>query len=101
MHGILQVELFGQFGEIVGVRIHIVAGPGLTRATMAAAVVGDTSISTGRKEEHLIFKRIRRERPAMTEYHGLSAAPVLIVDLRAIFGGNRAHRVFSFAGRYR
>ena len=67
---------------------------------MATAVVRDTSISAGRQEEHLIFKRIRRERPAMAEYYGLSAAPVLVVDLCAVFGGNRAHRVFSFAGRY-
>src|SRR6202035_2360472 len=97
VHGVLQVELIGQFGEIVGVGVHIVAGPGLTRATMAPAVMSDTSISVGRQKEHLIFKGIRRERPAMAEYDGLSAAPVLVVNLRAVFGGNCAHRMFSFA----
>ena len=35
---------------------------------MAAAVVSDTSISAGRQEEHLIFERIRRERPAMSQH---------------------------------
>ena len=47
-------------------------------------------------QEQLIFKRIRRELPAMAEYHRLSAAPVLVVDLRAVLGGDHAHLLLSF-----
>src|SRR5580698_7711951 len=39
MDCVLQVELFREFGEIIGVGIHIVAVPGLSGATMAPPVV--------------------------------------------------------------
>ena len=41
----LQVQLFDERRQIVGVRVHVVAVPGLARAAVAAAVVGDASIS--------------------------------------------------------
>jgi hypothetical protein len=46
--------------------------------------------------EHLVFKRIRAERPAMAEDHRLSGTPVFVVDLRAVFGRERTHGAFSF-----
>ncbi len=64
---------------------------------MAAAVMGDAAIAAGRQIEHLIFKGISGERPAVAENHRLSAAPVLVIDLRAILGRDRAHVVLSFA----
>jgi len=61
---------------------------------MPAAIVGNASKSVGRQEEHLIFESIRSEWPSMAEYNRLAAAPVLVVDLRAVSGGNCVHRVF-------
>ena len=39
--GVLQVERLDERGEVVGVRVHVVAVPRLARAAVAAAVVGD------------------------------------------------------------
>jgi len=66
---------------------------------MAASIMGDASKSMGRQEEHLIFERIRAERPAMAEHHGLAATPVLVIDLRAVFGRDRTHVALSSGER--
>jgi len=58
---------------------------------VAAAVMGNASISVGSQKEHLIFKSVRREWPPMTENHGLSAAPVFVIYLGTVFGANRTH----------
>src|SRR5215831_7970459 len=63
---------------------------------MAAAVMGDAPVAVGGEIEHLIFPGIRTQRPAMTKDHGLPFAPVLIINLRAVFGRNRCHGVLSF-----
>ena len=83
---VLQVEFFDQRSEIVCVSIHVVAVPRLARAAVAAAVMGDAAIAARGEIEHLIFEGIGRQRPAMTEDHRLSAAPVVVIDLRAVFG---------------
>src|SRR5438094_213082 len=67
--------------EVVGVGVQIVAVPGLARAAVAAAVMGDAAVAAGSQKEHLVFPGVRAQRPAMTEDHGLSAAPVLVVQL--------------------
>src|SRR4029453_11992791 len=85
------IERFDERREIVGVSVHVVAVPGLARATVAAPVVGDAAISVGSQEEHLIFPGIGRERPAMAEDNGLTLAPVLVIDLRAVFSGDGTH----------
>jgi hypothetical protein len=43
MDSLLEVQLFGQRGEIVGEFIVIVSGPRLTRSPVPAAIVGDAS----------------------------------------------------------
>src|SRR5947208_16093169 len=48
---------------------------------MAAAVMSDAAISVGRKKEHLVLEGVRAQRPPMAEDDGLSAAPVLVVQL--------------------
>ena len=35
----------------------------------------------------------------MAENHGLSAAPVLVIDLRSVFGRDRRNGIVSFLGR--
>jgi hypothetical protein len=91
-----EVELLGQLHQVVGVGVHVIAGPGLTGAAVAAAVVRDAAESPRREEEHLRIPVVRAERPAVTEDHRLSAAPVLVIDLRPVFGGDGAHRLTSF-----
>jgi hypothetical protein len=60
---------------------------------MAAAVMGDAAISVGNQKEHLVFPGVCAQRPAMAEDCGLSAAPVLVIDLRSVFGRDRGHRI--------
>ena len=81
MDRVLQVERFDERREVVGVGVHVVAVPGLARSAMAAAVMGDAAVSAGGQKEHLVFQGVRAQRPAMAEDHGLSAAPVLVVEL--------------------
>jgi hypothetical protein len=62
---------------------------------MAAAVVGYAAISSVSQKKHLILKGIRAQGPAMTEDHGLSRSPILVVNLSAVFHCNRTHNSFS------
>ena len=78
---VLQVERFDERREVVGVGVHVVAVPGLARAAVAAAVMGDAAVAAGGQEEHLVLQGVRAERPAVAEDDGLSAAPVLVVEL--------------------
>src|SRR5262249_2819243 len=54
--------------------------------------VGDAAVAARGQKEHLVFPGVRGERPAVTEDHRLPTAPVLVVDLRAVLRGDRAHR---------
>ena len=62
---------------------------------MTAAVMGDAAIAIGRQEEHLSSPTVRVQRPPVTEYDGLTRAPILVVDLCAVFGGDRVHGLVS------
>ena len=93
--GVLQVERLGERDEVVGVGVHLVAVPGLGRSPVSAAVVGDAAKAARREEDHLGVPVVRAERPAVAEDDGLPAAPVLVVDLRAVLRGDRAHGMFS------
>jgi hypothetical protein len=73
---------------------------GLARATVPAAIMHDPSISTSSQKEHLGLEGIRRERPATAENHGLSVAPILVINLRAILGRHRALGVAPLFGRF-
>src|SRR5258708_24631067 len=63
---------------------------------MAATVVRDDAIYLRQEEHHLRVPVIGRQGPAVMEYDGLAAAPILVVDLRAVLGCDRAHQVLSF-----
>ncbi len=93
---ILEIELGDELGKIVGVGVHVVAGPGLARAAVATTVVCDAAVSLAGEEEHLIFERIGRQRPAVAEDNRLPRAPVVVIDLSAILGGERRHGAYSF-----
>src|SRR6266508_4294479 len=77
---VLQVERFNE-REVIGVGVHFVAVPWLARPAMPATVVGDTAVSAGGKKHHLVLPGVRAQRPAMAEDHGLSAAPVLVINI--------------------
>src|SRR6266568_4759528 len=89
---IVQVELFDQLGEVVGILVHVVALPRLVRPAMAAPVVSDDPIAVLTEEQHLGFPGVPGERPTMGEEDRLSRSPVLVSDLRSVFGRDRAHR---------
>ena len=95
MDRVLQVERRDERREVVGIILQVVAVPGLARAAVAAAVMGDAAVALSGQEDHLVFEGVRAERPAVAEHHRLSAAPILIVDLRAVCRRDRAHRVAS------
>src|SRR5437899_8196782 len=91
MDRVLQVERFNERREVVGVDVHLVAIPGLAGPSMAAAVMRDAAISAVGQKQHLVFPGVRAQGPAMAENYRLSLAPVLIVDLRAVFRPDRRH----------
>src|SRR5262249_30967616 len=92
---VLQVERFDQCRQVVGVRVHCVAIPGLARPSVAATVMGDAAIAAGSQKQHLVFPRVRAEWPAVAEDDGLSCAPVLVVDPCAVLGNDRARKALS------
>ena len=91
VNGVLQIEMRRHGRKVVGIVIHVVAVAGLAGAAMAAAVMGDDPIAVIEEEQQLRVPVIGRERPAMREHHRLAAAPVLVVDLDAVFGLDRRH----------
>ncbi|MCY1366701.1 hypothetical protein D9M69_536060 [compost metagenome] len=85
---VLQVERLDQLREIVGVAIHVIAGRGLRRASMPAAVVRDDAEAVLRQEVHLPVPGVRVQRPTVGKSDDRACAPVLVVDLRAVCGGD-------------
>ena len=63
---------------------------------MAAAIVGDEAIAARCEEEHLVFKGVCAERPAMAEDDGLTLAPIVVVNLRAVLRRDRRHGGYSW-----
>jgi hypothetical protein len=63
---------------------------------MAAAIMGDAAVSVRSEKEHLVFKGICGERPAVAENYRLSCAPIVVINLGTVFGGECAH-VFLLA----
>src|ERR1700682_1396968 len=96
MDCVLQVARFDKSREVVGVGIHLVALPRLAGAAMAAAVMRYAPVAAVGQKHHLVFPGVCTQGPAVTENDGLSRAPVLEINLRAIFDGNRCHDVLSF-----
>jgi hypothetical protein len=96
MHGVLEVELRGQRRKVVGVVIHVVAGADLTRAAMAASVMGDHAEAMLQEEQHLRIPIVSRKRPAMAEHDRPTRTPVLVENLGTVLGGDRRHVLVPF-----
>src|ERR1035437_4687288 len=86
---VLHVERFDERREVIGEGVHIVAAPGLAGPAMTAAVVGDRAVSVGGQKYHLVVPCVGCQRPAMAEDNRLSLAPILVVDLGAVFSRDR------------
>ena len=89
--GRIQWRMFNFRGKVVGIVIHVVTVGGLAGAAVPAAIVSDDAIALIEKEQHLRIPVIGRQRPAMTENDGLTLAPILVVNLDAVFGRDCAH----------
>src|SRR5215467_13249281 len=64
---------------------------------MTAPVMRDRAEAVLRQEQHLAVPCVRAQRPAVRERDDRALAPVLVVDFRAVFGGDRAHVGAPFA----
>src|SRR6266404_5848049 len=65
---------------------------------MAPAIVRDHAVAFLTEEQHLSIPVVRRQRPAVAENYRLSLTPVLVINLRAVFGSNCRHKIFSSVG---
>jgi hypothetical protein len=74
---VLEVERFDQRVEVIGVRVDVVAVPGLVRSSVPPAVVGDGAVALRGHGDELVVPGVGVERPAVAEDHGLAPAPVL------------------------
>src|SRR6266571_7874423 len=95
VNGIAKVQLFRQLVYVSSVCVHFVAGNGLCRASMAAAVMSDHAVSPFEKEHHLSVPVVCRERPAVVEKQRLASAPVLVINLSAVFRCDICHWMTS------
>src|ERR1700674_2098852 len=95
VNGIAKVQLFNQLVYVSSVCVHFVAGNGLCGASMSAAVMSDHAVSPLEKEHHLSVPVVCRERPAMVEEQRLAIAPVLVINLGAVFRRDRCHGMTS------
>src|ERR1700726_672089 len=86
VNGILQIEMRRQGRKVVRIMIHVMAVAGLAGPAVAASVMGDDPIAVTEEKQHLRVPVIGRQRPAMREHHRLSTAPILVVNLGAVFG---------------
>ncbi len=93
MHGVLEVKMSRQRGEVVGVVIHVVAAPDLARAAVAAPVMRDDAEAVALEEKHLRIPVIGRKRPAMAEDDRLPRTPILIENLGTVLRGDRRHDI--------
>jgi hypothetical protein len=65
---------------------------------MAPAIDTHNPIPLLNEVQHLRIPVVRAERPPVVEHNGLATAPVLIEDLSAVLGGDRAHRFIPRLG---
>jgi hypothetical protein len=91
VNGVVEIEMCGQRGQVIGVMVHVVTIAGLRGAAVPTPVVGNDPVAMVQEEQHLAVPVVSRKRPAMTEHDCLARPPVLVEDLRAIGSGDRAH----------
>src|SRR5579864_3657809 len=96
VNGVSQIELLGELCKIIRIGVHVIAVPGLRRATVAPPVVRYDTVAALSEKQHLRVPVVCGQWPAVAEHYRLPFAPVLVVDRGAIFGRNRSHGILSF-----
>src|SRR5690349_18581459 len=89
------IKMCGHRREIVGIMVHVMTVPHLTRSAMAAAVVSNDTIAMSEEEQHLRVPVVGRQRPTMAEHNGLTFAPIFVEDFDSIFRFDCGHREYS------
>ncbi len=93
--GVLQIQMRSKGGEVVSVVIHVMTVAGLAGPAVTAPVMGDYAVAAIEEKHHLRVPVVRGERPAVRKNDWLTGSPVLVIDLDAVFGGDRAHGVLQ------
>jgi hypothetical protein len=61
--------------------VEVVSVGYLRRATVSAPIMSNDSKAFAQEEKHLRVPIVRAQWPAVTEYYGLTCAPVFVVDV--------------------
>jgi hypothetical protein len=89
--GVVEVEVRGQGGQVVGVVVHVVALTHLGRAAVSAPVVGDHPVAMPEEVHHLGVPVVGRQGPAVAEDDRLAGTPVLVEDFGAVGSRDGRH----------
>ena len=81
---VLEVQSFHDFGDIGGVRVHVVAGRRLGGAAMPAAIMRNYPVAVLKKKHHLRVPVVRGKRPAVMKEQRLTRAPIFVINLGSI-----------------
>ncbi len=86
-------------GNVRGVVVHVVAIADLARTAVAAPIMGDDAVALADEVQHLRVPVVGGQRPAVMEHDRLRVpgAPILVVDLDAVFGADEAHGFVAIA----
>src|SRR6202041_1115396 len=91
MHRLLEVKMCGERCQVVGVMIHVMTAVRLGGAPVSAPVGGDDAKAVLEEEHHLVVPIVGRQWPAVAEHDGLTFAPVLVINLSAVFRRDHCH----------
>src|SRR6201981_1604304 len=75
VNGVVEVELLYECREIGGIRIHVIAGPGVARSAVTATIVRNTAVPPIREEHHLVFPGVAIQWRAVAEDNGVTCPP--------------------------
>ena len=91
VNSILEIKRFHEFGDVGSVGVHVVADRGLCGTAVPAAIMGDDAVAVAQEEHHLGVPVVCGKRPAMVKEERLTGAPILVVNLCAVFCRNGRH----------
>src|SRR6202041_155819 len=91
VNGVFEIERFREFGTVGCVGVHVVAGRCLSGTAVGAAVMRNYAVTTLEEEHHLGIPVVSGERPSMMEKNRLARAPILEINLRAVFHCYEVH----------
>src|SRR5262249_22729967 len=99
--GVAQTEMLDDRGHVSGIMIHVVAIADLRRPAVAAPVMSNCAVAPFDKVQQLRVPVVGAQWPAVVEDDRLPRAPVLVENIDAIFGSDRAHSDLSIWSEWR